>query len=70
MNKSEFPPGWDEKRVKNLLNYYEQQTEAEAVIEDESAFESDEQTMMQIPTALVDVVRELIIKYQNYQTET
>ncbi|MEC4986063.1 MAG: hypothetical protein SAJ37_07615 [Oscillatoria sp. PMC 1068.18] len=70
MNKSEFPPGWDEQRVKNLLDYYEKQTEAEAVREDESAFENDEQTMIQIPTALVDVVRELIIKYQNYPTET
>ena len=31
-NKNKFPKGWDEKRVKGLIDHYEQQTEDEAVV--------------------------------------
>lgn len=34
-----YPPGWDEARVSRVLAHYEEQTEAEAVAEDEAAFE-------------------------------
>ena len=36
----EFPPGWDEDRVQRVLKHYESQSEAEAVAEDEAAFDS------------------------------
>jgi hypothetical protein len=36
----EFPPGWDEERVRRVLAFYEEQTEEEAVAEDEAAFEN------------------------------
>ena len=62
MKQSNFPPGWDEERVKKVLAHYESQTEEEAVAEDEAAFESTDQTIMQIPTDLVPKVRELIAK--------
>ena len=29
-----FPPGWDEARVRDLIEHYESQTEDEAVAED------------------------------------
>jgi len=32
-----FPPGWDEARVRRVLAHYEEQTEEEAVAEDEAA---------------------------------
>ena len=56
---SEFPPGWDEERVRRVINYYESQTEDEAVAEDEAAFEDPSQTVMLIPNELVPAVREL-----------
>jgi hypothetical protein len=62
MKQNKFPPGWDEERVKKVLAHYESQTEEEAVAEDEAAFESTDQTIMQIPTDLVPKVRELIAK--------
>ena len=34
-----FPPGWDEARVRDLIEHYESQTEDEAVAEDEAACE-------------------------------
>jgi hypothetical protein len=39
MRQNRFPPGWDEERVRRALAHYEQQTEEEAVAEDEAAFE-------------------------------
>lgn len=39
MKQSKFPPGWNEKRVKKVLAYYENQSEEESVAEDEAAFE-------------------------------
>ena len=38
-----FPPGWDEGRVRRLLQHYESQTEEEMVAEDEAAFEDPTQ---------------------------
>ena len=35
MKQSEFPAGWDEERVCQVIAHYEQQTEEEAVAEDE-----------------------------------
>lgn len=40
MKKSNFPPGWDEDRVKRVLAHYEEQSEEEAVAEDEAAYEA------------------------------
>ncbi len=62
MKQSKFPPGWDEKRVKKVLEHYESQTEDEAVAEDEAAYEMAGQTIMEVPTELVPIVRELIAK--------
>ncbi len=64
MKQSNFPPGWDKKRVEDVLIHYEEQTEYEAVAEDEAAFEDNEQTVMEIPNKIVHLVRELIAKHQ------
>lgn len=64
MKQSKFPPGWDEKRVQRILAHYEEQTEEEAVAEDEAAFEDQTQTVMDVPNELVPAVRELIAKHQ------
>ena len=56
--QNEFPPGWDETRVREILDHYEGQTEEEAMAEDEAAFANA--TMMAIPPDLVPEVRQLI----------
>ncbi len=61
MNRSNFPEGWDEKRVAKVLDHYNEQTDDEAVAEDEAGVQSGE-TVMQVPHALVPIVRELIAK--------
>ena len=62
MKKNRFPKGWDEERVKRVLDYYENQTEDEAVAEDEAAWEDRSQTFVEVPNELVPAVRELIAK--------
>ena len=54
MNKrSKFPDGWDDARVKRVLEHYESQTEEQAVAEDEAAAEQKGQTLMEVPSDLV-----------------
>jgi hypothetical protein len=64
MKQKKFPAGWDEERVRRVLAHYEEQSEEEAVAEDEAAFEDQTQTVMEIPNELVPVVRELIAKHR------
>jgi hypothetical protein len=63
MKQNEFPPGWDEERVRSVIAYYENQTEDEAVAEDEAGSQEESVTLMEIPTELVPVVLELISKH-------
>ncbi len=60
MKESKYPVGWDEERVRRVLEHYEAQSDEEAVAEDEAAYEAITATMMQVPVDLVPVVRELI----------
>jgi len=62
MKQNKFPPGWDEARVKRVLDHYEAQSEEEGVAEDEAAFEAQDQTVMEVPTDIVPAVRKLIAK--------
>lgn len=62
MKQSRFPRGWDEERVKRLLDHYESQTESEAVAEDEAAWEDASHTFIKVPNEIVPAVREMIAK--------
>ena len=62
-NETNFPPGWDEARVRRVLAHYEQQTDAEAAAEDEAAFEDPGYATMLIPKELVPAVRDLLARY-------
>jgi len=63
MKQSKFPPGWDEERVRRALDHYEQQTEEEAVAEDEATFEDRTQAVVEVPRELLPAIRELIAKH-------
>lgn len=63
MKQNEFPPGWDEERVSNVIDYYDKQTEDDAVAEAEAALQDESCTLMAIPTELVPAVLELIDKH-------
>jgi hypothetical protein len=65
MSQQTYPPGWDEERVKQVLAYYEQQSEEEMVAEDEAAFEKDGAAVMEVPYELIATIRELIAKHRS-----
>ena len=65
MKQSNFPPGWDEQRVRKVIAHYEAQTEDEAVAEDEAMLQDQSQAVMEIPMELVPIVRELIAKHHS-----
>jgi hypothetical protein len=60
--KQELPRGWTEKKIRQVLEYYENQTEEEQVAEHEAAYKAAGQTMMGVPTELVPEVRKLIAR--------
>ena len=62
MKQSKYPVGWNEERVRRVLQHYEAQSDEEAVAEDEAAYEATTHTMMEVPVELVTVIRELIAK--------
>ncbi len=59
MTAEKYPRGWNEARVRRVLEYYESQSDEEAATEIEAALES---TTMEVPVALVPAVRQLIAK--------
>ena len=62
MRQPRYPVGWDEERVRRVLEHYEAQSDEEAVAEDEGAYEATTHSAMEVPVDLVPVVRELIAK--------
>jgi len=65
MKKHKFPPGWDEKRVREVIAHYENQSEDEEFAEIESALQEQNVTMMAVPTELVPDVRALLARKQS-----
>ena len=62
IRQSKFPNGWDEARVKRVIEHYENQSEDEAVAEDEAAWEDRLKTFVEVPNELIPAVRELLVK--------
>jgi hypothetical protein len=56
MSSDNFPPGWDQERVRRVLEHYESQSDEEAVAEDEAPFEETTHTTMKVPVDLVPTV--------------
>jgi hypothetical protein len=62
MKDQKFPPGWDEARVRKLIEYYDNLDEDSQVAEDEAAQETEGQTTIVVPSDLVPAIRELIAR--------
>ena len=60
MTEQRYPPGWDLERVQKVIAHYENQTDDEAVAEDEAPFQDEDFTMIAVPNELVPEVHELL----------
>ena len=54
----------DGERVRCVLAHYENQTEKEAVAEDEATSEDEGWAMVEVPVELLPLIRELIARHQ------
>jgi len=63
MRRTEFPPGWDEERVEAVLAHYNEQSDAEAVAEDEAPFSEGATTVVAVPFELLPAIRELLAQH-------
>jgi hypothetical protein len=55
-----FPRGWNQKRVQEVIAYYDRQTEEEEAAEYEAAMKVEGLTVMFVPTEFVPQIRRLI----------
>ncbi len=61
MNEQRFPKGWDERRVKRLIEELDARTDEEWIAADEAAAtDGEEQAVVTVPTALLSEVRRLL----------
>lgn len=61
-DQNTFPPGWDEARVRGVIAHYETQTEDEQFAEIEAALDSEDTTLIAVPTELEPEVRALLAR--------
>jgi hypothetical protein len=66
MTTERYPRGWNKAKVQRVLEHYESQTDEEVAAEIEIGLNS---TTMEVPRALVPVVRELIAKRKTASTK-
>jgi len=62
--KPPFPPGWSERKVRAVIQHYEQLTDEELAHEIETAPEITGETLISVPTKLLSAVRKLIDRHQ------
>jgi hypothetical protein len=56
----QLPPGWDEHRVRRVIAHYEDQTDQQAIVEDDAAFKSGQRTVVEVLAELMPVIRGLL----------
>lgn len=66
---SDLPAAWGERRIRELLDYYESQTDEEAAAEHEAALSSTEDTLMEVPAELVPIFRQVIAEHEKRRAE-
>ena len=62
--RQKFPPGWNERKVRAVIQHYDQLTDDELAREIETAPEVRDETLISIPTELLPAVQKLIGRHQ------
>ena len=62
MNDQKLPPGWDQNRIRQVLDHHEAQDEDERAAEIEAAWEAEGMTLMSVPTDRVPEIRALLAR--------
>ncbi len=59
-----LPDGWDEARIRRVLEHYEGQSDDAAAAEDDAAADATTDVLMSVPVELVPTVRRLIEEHK------
>ena len=62
--KQEFPRGWNERKVRAVIQHYDRLTNDELAHEIETAHEVREETLISVPTELLPTIQQLIVRHQ------
>ena len=62
--KQDFPLGWNERKVRAVIQHYDRLTDDELAHEIETAQEVTEETLISVPTELLPAVQKLIVRHQ------
>ena len=57
-----YPRGLNRRKVQALIDYYENQTDAEAIAEAEAAYRRRTTAVVEVPVKLLPAIRELIAR--------
>lgn len=65
MNEQQFPKGWDERRIKQLIDELDARTDEEWIAADEAAAaDGGDQAVITVPTALLPEIRRLLAAHK------
>jgi hypothetical protein len=62
--KQQFPPGWNERKVRAVIQHYEQLSDEELAREIELAAEVTDEALISVPTELLPAIQRLIHQHQ------
>ena len=62
--KQKFPPGWNDRKVRAVIQHYDRLTDDERAHEIEGAEEVTEETLISVPTELLPTIQQLILHHQ------
>jgi len=57
-----YPKGLNRRKVEKIIEYYENQSDADAIAEAEAAYRKRKTTMIEVPVKLLPAVQRLIAK--------
>ena len=57
-----YPIGWNRKKVREVLDYYETQSEDEAIAEADAAYQRHTSTLVEVPIKLLPQVRRILAR--------
>jgi hypothetical protein len=65
MSEQQFPKGWDEQRVKQLIAELDARTDEEWIAADEAAAaDAEDQAVITVPTSLLPEIRRLLASHK------
>ena len=59
---NQYPRGWNAKRVREVIEYYDNQSDDEAAADIEAGFKNETLTTVIVPKTLVPAIKQLIAK--------